>query len=91
MITYVCQNFGVRDIRGQIPKSLQQALYLLPSDFPNNFSKLFIIKVERKIANSAKVNIEISFKKRNPRLNSRNIFQKNMLSEESKALFFGHF
>ena len=38
MITYVCQNFGVRDIRGQIPKSMYQASYLLPSDFPNNFS-----------------------------------------------------
>ena len=38
MITYVCQNFGVRDIHGQMPKSIYQASYLLPSDIPNNFS-----------------------------------------------------
>ena len=38
-IAFVCQIFGVRDVRGQIPKSIYQALYLLPSDFPNNFSK----------------------------------------------------
>ena len=37
VITYVCQNFGVHDVRGQIPKHMYQA-YLLPSDFPNNFS-----------------------------------------------------
>ena len=24
-ITYVCQNFGVRDVRGQIPKGIYQA------------------------------------------------------------------
>ena len=34
VITYMCQIFGIRDIRGQIPKSTYQALYLLPSDFP---------------------------------------------------------
>ena len=38
MITYSCQNFGVRDVCGKIPKSIYQASYLLPSDFPNNFS-----------------------------------------------------
>ena len=43
VITYVRQNFGVRDVRGQIPKSLCQASYLLPSDFPNNFPKLVLI------------------------------------------------
>ena len=35
-ICYVCQKFGVLDLHGQIPKS--QVSYLLPSDFPNNFS-----------------------------------------------------
>ena len=38
VITYVCQNFGVRHVRGQIPKSIYQVSYLLPNDFPNNFS-----------------------------------------------------
>ena len=37
VITYVCQKFGVRDKRGQIPKSIYQASYHLPSDFQNNF------------------------------------------------------
>ena len=35
---YVYQSSGVRDGHGQIPKSKYQASYLLPSDFPNNFS-----------------------------------------------------
>ena len=35
---YVCQNFGVGDDRGQITKSIYQALHPLPSDLPNNFS-----------------------------------------------------
>ena len=38
VITYVCQNFGIRDVCGQIPKRIYQASYLLPIDFPNNFS-----------------------------------------------------
>ena len=38
VITYLCQNFGVRDVRMQIPRSIYQVSYLLPSDFPNNFS-----------------------------------------------------
>ena len=38
VITYVCQNFGVRDVHGQTPKSIYQASYLLPSNFLNNFS-----------------------------------------------------
>ena len=38
VITYVCQNFGVRDVRGQIPKNIYEASYLLPSDFPYKFS-----------------------------------------------------
>ena len=42
---YVCQIFGVRDVRGQIPKSIYQALYLLPSDFPGNISKVHFEKV----------------------------------------------
>ena len=37
-ICYVCQNFGVLDLHGQIPKSIHQASYLLPNGFPNNFS-----------------------------------------------------
>ena len=38
VIMYVYQNFGIRDIHGQIPKSIYQASYLLPSYFLNNFS-----------------------------------------------------
>ena len=33
---YVYQNFGVRDVHGQTPKTI--VLYLLPSDFPDTFS-----------------------------------------------------
>ena len=32
-----CQNFGVRDVHRQIPKSIYQAPCFLLSDFPNNF------------------------------------------------------
>ena len=38
VIIYVCQNFDVRGVLGQIPKSIYQASYLLPSDIPSNFS-----------------------------------------------------
>ena len=38
VIRYMCQNFGVRNVCGQILKSIHQASYLLPSDFENNFS-----------------------------------------------------
>ena len=40
MIMYVCQNFGICDVHGQVPKSKYQASYLLPSGIPNNFPKL---------------------------------------------------
>ena len=43
VITLMYQNFGVRDIRGQIPKSIYQASHLLLSDSPNNFPKLVLI------------------------------------------------
>ena len=33
MMTCVCRNFGIRDVRGQIPKSIYQASNLLPIDF----------------------------------------------------------
>ena len=39
VITYVCQNFGVHDVRRQIPKKYHQASYLLPNNFPKNFPK----------------------------------------------------
>ena len=38
VIMYVYQNFGVREVHGQIPKSIYQASCLLPTDFPNSFS-----------------------------------------------------
>ena len=34
---HVCQNFGIPDTCGQIPKSIYLALYLLLSNFPNDF------------------------------------------------------
>ena len=39
LITYMCQNIGVHDICGQIPRSIYQT-YLLPF---TNFSKLILI------------------------------------------------
>ena len=45
VITYVCQNFGICDVRGKITKSINQASYLLPSDFPKNFPKLVLIYI----------------------------------------------
>ena len=39
MITYVCQNFDIHDIQGQIPKSILQVSYFLPTDFPKSCSK----------------------------------------------------
>ena len=36
VITYMCQNFGVRGVREQILKHIHQPSYLLSSDFPNN-------------------------------------------------------
>ena len=41
---YMCQNFGVHDIQGQIPKGIHQASYLLHSDFLTAFPKLVLIK-----------------------------------------------
>ena len=38
VIKYACQNFGVCDMGGKIPKNRYHASYLLPSDFPNNLS-----------------------------------------------------
>ena len=35
----MCQNFAESDVRVQIPQSINQASFLLPSDFPNNFSQ----------------------------------------------------
>ena len=38
VITYVYQNFGVRNVHGQIQKSIYQASYLSRCGFSNNFS-----------------------------------------------------
>ena len=38
-LPYVYQNFDVGDVHGEISKSIYQASYLLPNDFPNNFSQ----------------------------------------------------
>ena len=46
VITCVFQIFDAHVVSGQIPKSIYQVLYLLPNDFPNNFSKARIIQIE---------------------------------------------
>ena len=37
VITYICQDFGVRDVRRQIPKAIYRMSNLFPSDFSNSF------------------------------------------------------
>ena len=76
MVTYVCWNFGICDTLVEIPKSIYQASYLLPSDFPNNcfYARSYLNRM-KKIANLTETNIEVRFKK-NPHLNPKNIFQK---------------
>ena len=54
------------------------------------FSKLALTEIEWKIANSAKINIEVSLKK-TPHINAMNKFQKYTVWREYKALFFSHF
>ena len=46
---YVCQNFGVPDVRGKITKSIYQASYRLLSNFPNNFpqGRSYFSRMER--------------------------------------------
>ena len=43
VIAYMCQNFDVLDVHGQIPKSIFRRHTFLPSDFPNIFSRLICI------------------------------------------------
>ena len=38
MIIYMYQKFGICDIHWQIPENIYKTSYLLPTDFPNNFS-----------------------------------------------------
>ena len=64
MIMFVCQNFGVHDIHGQIPKSIYQVSYLLPSDFPKNFSKsLFLFKYNERLLIWQKLMLKFHSKK----------------------------
>ena len=57
-------NFVVHEVRGQIPKRIYQASYLLPSDFPNNFLlTLLLCKYNERLLIWQKTNIEVSFKK----------------------------
>ena len=44
VIAYMCQNFGLCEVRGQIPTSIYQASYLLPSDFPKHFPEASYLK-----------------------------------------------
>ena len=46
VITYVCQNFDARDVRGEIPKSIYNASYFLPIIFPTIGPKLSLIQIE---------------------------------------------
>ena len=49
VITYVCQKFAVRNVRGQIPESLYQASYLIPSDFPNFLLSSFLFRQNERL------------------------------------------
>ena len=46
VIRYVCQNFDIRDLQGQIPKSIYQASYLLPSDFPKTSKASYLNRMK---------------------------------------------
>ena len=64
MITYMCKNFGVHDVLMQIPKSIYQASYPLPSDFPNNFLKACsYLDIMKDCTNLVQANMEVPFKK----------------------------
>ena len=60
--------------------------------FLKKFPKLVFIQIERKIANSAKTNIEVSFQKTFLKtLAPRICFKKCTVWRERKAFFFSHF
>ena len=63
VITYLCQNFGIHDVHGQIPNAFirRHTFYLVI--FLTIFLALGPIQMELKIANLGKTNIDISFKK----------------------------
>ena len=83
----VWQNFGVHYICGQIPKAYNRCYTFYLVIFLTIFSKFILLsKIEWKISNSAKVNIEVSFKKRNPHQKPRNIFQKYTVWREKAFL-----
>ena len=87
VITYVCQNFGVRDVLGKYQKTYKRLYTFYIVIFLTIFAKLVLIRIEWRIANSAKANIEVSFKKRNPRHNPKNIFKKNYCLKRVKLCF----
>ena len=59
---YVWQNFGVRNVLGQIPKSVYQATHFYLVIFLTIFHKLVRTEIEWKIANSAETDIDVSLK-----------------------------
>ena len=79
VIKYLCQSFGVRNVRGQIPKSIYQASYFLPSDFSNNFPQAcsHCKKLILKFHSNKKIQEDIS--------------KKYTVWRECKTLFFSHF
>ena len=79
VIKYLCQSFGVRNVRGQIPKSIYQASYFLPSDCSNNFPQAcsYCKKLILKFHSNKKIQEDIS--------------KKYTVWRECKTLFFSHF
>ena len=84
VIKYVSQNFSVRDLRGQITKSIYQAPYLLPGNFPNNFShaRSHFNRMERLLIRQKLI---LKFNKKKKPLTHEHI-SKNILSAESVKL-----
>ena len=84
VIKYVSQNFSVRDLRGQITKSIYQAPYLLPGNFPNNFShaRSHFNRMERLLIRQKLI---LKFHSKKKSLTHEHI-SKNILSAESAKL-----
>ena len=76
VIAYVWTNFGVRNVLGQIAKSIHRASYLLPSDFPNNFSQARSYLNRMKDCWFGKHQYLKFYFKKNPLLNPNYLIQK---------------
>ena len=85
VIKYVSQNFSVRDLRGQITKSIYQAPYLLPGNFPNNFShaRSHFNRMERLLIRQKLI---LKFHSKKKTLNPWTYFKKYTVCRKCEAL-----